>query len=121
MPGWRRAWPGRWREGNDMRILAIGDVHGCARALTTLLSAVAPAPEDQLVTLGDYVDRGPNSRGVLDAILALHATGRLVALRGNHEQMMLNARLGGEDLELWLACGGSQTLASYGIAARGMA
>ncbi len=101
-----------------MRTLAIGDIHGCARALEALLAAVAPAPEDRVVTMGDYVDRGPDSRGVLEIMLALHAAGRLVALRGNHEQMMLDARLGGEGLSLWLACGGAQTLASYGAAGR---
>jgi serine/threonine protein phosphatase 1 len=99
-----------------MRTLAIGDIHGCARALAALLAAVDPAPEDRIVALGDYVDRGPDSRGVLEMLLALHATGRLVALRGNHEQMMLDARRGGEDFRLWLACGGARTLASYGVA-----
>jgi serine/threonine protein phosphatase 1 len=103
-----------------MRTLAIGDIHGCARSLAALLAAVAPAPEDRVVTLGDYVDRGPDSRGVLEALLALRATGRLVAVRGNHEQMMLDARLGGEALRLWLACGGAQTLASYGAAGSGL-
>jgi serine/threonine protein phosphatase 1 len=99
-----------------MCILAIGDVHGCARALAALLAAAAPSAEDRIVTLGDYVDRGPDSRGVLEILLGLHATGRLTALRGNHEQMLLDARLGGENFRLWLACGGNRTLASYGVA-----
>jgi serine/threonine protein phosphatase 1 len=97
-----------------MRILAVGDIHGCFRAFTALLYAVAPQPEDLLITLGDYVDRGPNSRGVLDLLLELHATGRLVALRGNHDMMMSDARHDSEERRLWLVCGGKQTLESYG-------
>ncbi len=97
-----------------MRTLAIGDIHGCLTALTTLLDYVAPAPEDLIVAVGDYVDRGPDSRGVLDHHIALYATGRLVVLRGNHEQMMCAAREDEESLRMWLACGGRETLASYG-------
>jgi serine/threonine protein phosphatase 1 len=99
-----------------MRILAIGDIHGCHRALLALLDAVSPQPDDLLVTLGDYVDRGPDSRLVLDDLVALHAGGRLVALRGNHDQMMVDARDRPWESALWLACGGLQTLSSYGIA-----
>jgi serine/threonine protein phosphatase 1 len=104
-----------------MRVLAIGDVHGCSRALEKVLAAAAPLPEDRIVTLGDYVDRGPDTRGVLEQMLALHATGRLVALRGNHEQMMLEARRGGDSLRMWLVCGGYETLDSYGIAVPSLA
>ncbi len=95
-----------------MRLLAIGDIHGCLRAFDTLLDIVAPTTDDLLLTLGDYVDRGPDSRGVLDRLLALHETGRLVALRGNHDVMMLEARHLTDPL--WLACGGVTTLRSYG-------
>jgi serine/threonine protein phosphatase 1 len=98
-----------------MRTLAIGDIHGCRRALDALLERVAPGPEDLLITLGDYVDRGPDSRGVLDRLLELHAAGRLVALRGNHEEMLCDARSSRETFHLWLECGGRQTLRSYGI------
>jgi serine/threonine protein phosphatase 1 len=97
-----------------MRTLAIGDIHGCARAFDALLAAVKPAAADLLVTLGDYVDRGPDSRGVLDRLVALYATGRLVPLRGNHDLMMLHAREWGVAGPAWLACGGRATLASYG-------
>jgi serine/threonine protein phosphatase 1 len=98
-----------------MRILAIGDIHGCHRALTTLLDVVAPRPDDLLVTLGDYVDRGPDSRAVLDLLVALHAGGRLAALRGNHDLMMVEAHRRQAGDAMWLACGGRQTLLSYGI------
>jgi serine/threonine protein phosphatase 1 len=100
--------------GNKPRILAIGDIHGCAFALETLLRAVLPTRDELIVTLGDYVDRGPDSAGVLNRLVSLATTHRLVALRGNHEQMMLAARDGGGgDLALWHACGGDATLMSY--------
>jgi serine/threonine protein phosphatase 1 len=95
-----------------MRLLAIGDIHGCLRAFDTLLDAVSPQPEDHLITLGDYVDRGPDSCGVLDRLIALYAGGRLVPLRGNHDVMMLEAREHTDPV--WLACGGVTTLRSYG-------
>jgi serine/threonine protein phosphatase 1 len=99
-----------------MRTLAIGDIHGCLRSLDALLKAINPGPDDLLVTLGDYVDRGPDSRGVLDRLVSLHATGRLLPLRGNHDLMMLHAREWEEAGPIWLACGGQSTLASYGAA-----
>src|SRR5436305_5366185 len=100
------------------RLLAIGDVHGCSRALDALLLAVRLAPDDRLVMLGDYVDRGPDSRGVLDRVMALHATGRVVALRGNHELIMLNARKANDSLTYWLAVGGREALESYSLSGR---
>lgn len=95
------------------RLLAIGDVHGCLTALDTLVGAVAPQRDDVLVFLGDYVDRGPDSRGVIDRILEWRRTHRVVTLRGNHEIMMAAARLGGTDLHLWLTVGGREALESY--------
>jgi serine/threonine protein phosphatase 1 len=98
-----------------MRVLAIGDVHGCLRPLDALLDWVNPTPDDLVVTLGDYVDRGPDTRGVLDRLVELRRRLNLVCLRGNHELMMLNARDGDrEDRKTWLAVGGVQALASYG-------
>jgi serine/threonine protein phosphatase 1 len=97
-----------------MRTLVIGDIHGCLTALDALLALVAPTPEDQLIALGDYVDRGPNSRGVLDRMIALFDEGRLVPLRGNHDEMMVNGLLG-QDRYLWLSVGGVETLRSYGL------
>ncbi len=97
-----------------MRTLAIGDVHGGTLQLDALLAAVAPTPADVVVFLGDYVDRGPDSRGVLDRLLALRQTHRLVCLRGNHELMMVRARDGADDRRMWLQVGGAECLASYG-------
>ena len=68
------------------RTIALGDIHGCSAALATLLEAICPGPEDVLVTLGDYTDRGPDSRGVLNALIDLPNRCRLVPLRGNHEE-----------------------------------
>ena len=97
-----------------MRILAIGDIHGCLTALDTLMAVVNLQPQDRIVTLGDYVDRGPNSKGVINRLIEWHRRGQLVPLRGNHEKMMLRARWGNRtDLYHWMVCGGEATLASY--------
>jgi len=99
-----------------MRYLAIGDIHGCSRSFEALLDQVAPRPEDMIVTLGDYVNRGPNSAAVLDRLVRLNKTGRLIALRGNHEQMMIEARDGNDEKRGgFLSVGGDQTLASYAV------
>ncbi|MDG3003713.1 metallophosphoesterase family protein [Paludisphaera mucosa] len=76
------------------RTIAVGDVHGCAKALNTVIDAIRPTPDDLIVTLGDYVNRGPDSRGVLDALAALQSRCRLVPLLGNHDEMLLQARTG---------------------------
>ncbi len=102
-----------------MRYLAIGDIHGYSDVLSRLLRLVDVKPEDWIITLGDYVDRGPDSRGVLDQLIALHRRGRLIALRGNHDTMMLEARNDPELLEEWIHCGGNATLASYSSAVLG--
>lgn len=95
------------------RLLAIGDIHGCLGLLLQLLQEVAPGDEDQLVFLGDYVDRGPDSRGVLELLLKLSQRWpQTVVLRGNHEQMF-HDYLEGRDPWLFLANGGGATLASY--------
>jgi serine/threonine protein phosphatase 1 len=99
------------------RTLAIGDIHGCLTALLALLDVVQLAAEDRLITLGDYVDRGPDSRGVLDQLIALHDAGRLVALRGNHDEMMTLSRGDRGERRMWLRFGGVQTLCSYGHSA----
>jgi serine/threonine protein phosphatase 1 len=96
-----------------MRLLAIGDIHGCFTALSTLEQFVPFTADDLLVTLGDYVNRGPDSRAVLDWLIAREATGKLIALRGNHEIMMLRARDTEQDFRTFLEVGGLATLASY--------
>jgi serine/threonine protein phosphatase 1 len=98
-----------------MRVLAIGDIHGCSQAFDALLDAIQPTPDDLLITLGDYVDRGPDSAGVVQRLLKLQRSHRLIALRGNHEIMMLEARKDAGRLREWLKCGGDQALASYSV------
>ena len=96
------------------RTLVIGDIHGCLKAFETLITTVKPQQCDRIVTLGDYIDRGPNSKQIIDRLIELHHQGQLVALRGNHELMMLRARSGHRyQLYHWLAAGGESTLASY--------
>lgn len=97
------------------RLIAIGDVHGCSAALRALLEAIDLGEGDRVVTLGDYVDRGPDSRGVLDTLLELDASGHLVPLYGNHEEMMLGALRGSYPRPWWLQHGGVATLDSYGF------
>jgi serine/threonine protein phosphatase 1 len=99
------------------RHLAIGDIHGCHNALTTLLDFVAPGSDDVIVTLGDYVDRGPDTAAVIDFLIGLDKTNKLVPLRGNHEIMMLDSREQKSWFHSWLSYGGKETLNSYSLAA----
>lgn len=96
------------------RILAIGDIHGCMTALEALIECVGLQSDDLLITLGDYVDRGPQSRQVLDWLIDKHQQGRLVPLRGNHDWMMSHARHDNGSRNGWISFGGVQTLLSYG-------
>lgn len=95
------------------RHLAIGDVHGCITALKTLFEFVGLRSDDTVVFLGDYIDRGPDSAAVLDFILDLGNTHKVIPLRGNHELMMLDSREKKSWLYSWLQYGGEETLASY--------
>jgi serine/threonine protein phosphatase 1 len=98
------------------RTIAIGDIHGCLIAFDALLAAIHPQPDDTLVLLGDYVDRGLNSRGVIERILQLRQECRLIALLGNHDEMMAKVCGGERQLYLsWLLFGGSATLESYDV------
>lgn len=99
------------------RHLAIGDIHGSFDALHSLIEFVAPGPGDTIVTLGDYVDRGPDSSAVLDFIIRLDLKHRLVPLRGNHEIMLLDARDKKSWLKAWMNYGGEATLNSYAASA----
>ncbi len=98
------------------RTIAIGDIHGCLTALEVLLELIQPRSEDTIVALGDYVDRGPNTRGVIDRLLTLRRECELIPLLGNHEEMMLTVVRDGEPPYQWLQYGGVDTLDSYGFA-----
>src|SRR5262245_19261404 len=99
-----------------MRTLAIGDIHGHLVALEALLAAVQPQPTDQFIFLGDYVDKGPNVRGVLDRLLAFGTSHRAIFLRGNHDHMMIEARRDPVQIAVWHCLGGEAPLASYSSA-----
>jgi len=99
-----------------MRTLAIGDIHGCNVALTCLLEQVKPRADDQIIFLGDYIDRGPESRAVINAMIGMTAICTPVFLRGNHEVMLLNARTDELKASVWQSCGGLETLFSYDAA-----
>ncbi len=96
-------------------IIAIGDIHGCLRPLENLLDKIPINWEaDYLVFLGDYIDRGPDSRLVLDTLISLKDTygERIICLLGNHEWMFLRY-LQGHDQYLYLLNGGDVTLAQF--------
>ena len=110
-----------------IRVYAIGDVHGCDDRLAAMHAAIIadlaarPVAHPLLVHLGDYIDRGPNSAGVLARLAAPVAPGLTVAnLMGNHEDMLLRALASNDraDAQHWLANGGGETLASWGLSWR---
>jgi serine/threonine protein phosphatase 1 len=100
------------------RFFVVGDIHGCAREVEALLAALALVKGDTVAFIGDYIDRGPESRAVVDMMLALRARTEFatVFLKGNHEDMCL-AYLGrvGQWGEAWRMNGGGATLRSYGV------
>ena len=98
-----------------MRKIAIGDIHGCAHTFKKLVEKIELRQEDELILLGDMIDRGPDSKGVLDEILRLREKGYLVVLlKGNHEELMLNSGIDFFTKDRWLNCGGRMTLSSFG-------
>jgi serine/threonine protein phosphatase 1 len=99
------------------RVFAIGDIHGCVDELNVLLDSLAPAADDTIVFLGDYIDRGPTPKGVIDRLLRLRREGtRCIFLKGNHEDMFLAfLGLGGHYGDAFLYNGGAATLRSYGV------
>ncbi|QDV35619.1 metallophosphoesterase [Tautonia plasticadhaerens] len=96
------------------RTIAIGDIHGCSLALDALIEAIRPAPEDTIVTLGDTINRGPDSRGFIERLIDLSRRCRLVPLLGNHDQMLLDVHAGKYPIFWLLDMGGTATLDSYG-------
>jgi serine/threonine protein phosphatase 1 len=95
-----------------MGLIAIGDIHGCAQSLDALLARLAPSSDDHLVFVGDYIDRGPDSKAVIDRLLRLREDVPCTFLRGNHEAMMIEY-LDSGTLGLWRMNGGVSTLQNY--------
>jgi serine/threonine protein phosphatase 1 len=104
-----------------IRIYAVGDLHGRVDLLDRLLKhidddlASFPAQRAIQVFLGDYVDRGPDSRFVLDRLVARSLTHEVVCLKGNHELFLLNFFHKPGELAHWRQYGGLDTLMSYGV------
>lgn len=107
-------WSGRIRAG---RVLVIGDIHGCAADLRALLRDVEPVAGDRVIFLGDYIDRGPDSAGVIEQVLEVRERcPDTICLRGNHEEMLLGfLGLDGSRGDIFLDAGGAPTVASYGL------
>lgn len=99
------------------RTFVIGDVHGCAHTLQHLLFRIIRLrSSDRLFFLGDLIDRGPRSREVLDIIIRLQSAGYSISsVRGNHEQMLLDACRNRNSFRLWMENGGITTLQSFGV------
>ncbi|MGK7930935.1 MAG: metallophosphoesterase family protein [Microcystaceae cyanobacterium] len=95
------------------RLLAIGDIHGCSTALDRLLDAVKLRKTDKIVTLGDYINKGPDSKGVIERLVQLDQQGQLIPLKGNHEIELLEAREDKYHRAKWLNLRGEATLSSY--------
>ena len=102
-----------------MLTYAVGDVHGRSDLLRKVPSAIrrhSKGVQFQLVFLGDYVDRGFDTKGVLELLPQFRNEGRVVFLLGNHEQLLLHSLQGNKTVrKVWLENGGSETLASYGL------
>jgi len=97
----------------NKRIIAVGDIHGCLHTLQRLLELINLQPSDQLVFLGDYIDRGNNSKGVIEFLMTLRERYSCFFLMGNHERMFLDSLDNGAS-PLWLQNGGAAMLESYG-------
>jgi serine/threonine protein phosphatase 1 len=102
-----------------MSRFVIGDIHGCADELRRLIDALPLAAGDQVVFLGDYIDRGAESKEVVDFLISLRRSCldiEFIYLKGNHEDMLLSyLGLSGSHGEMFMVNGGKATLASYGL------
>lgn len=111
----------RPRVPDDVRIYAVGDIHGRADLLERVFERIDadlaknPVPRAIEVYLGDYIDRGPASRQVLDGLVARNLTRRTVFLKGNHETYLCDFVSNPTILDEWQRLGGLDTLMSYGI------
>lgn len=94
----------------------ITDIHGCRKTFLALLDKIAFSKADELYLLGDYVDRGPDSKGVLDEIFRLQNNDYTVrCLRGNHEEILLRSLYDPVGLENWMLTDGKKTMDSFGV------
>ena len=103
-----------------MLIFAVGDIHGMSRKLSSLIDSCeryAAGRPYRFAFLGDYIDRGADSRGVIERLIELqHEKNQTIFIRGNHEQMLLDSIASPEAEMHWNMSGGNFTLESYGVA-----
>lgn len=103
------------------RLYVIGDIHGRSDLLDRMVGEIAndltarPIAASLVVTVGDYVDRGPDSRGVIERLLRNPFPTRLIALKGNHELLLEGFLLDPQVADHWRRYGGLETLQSYGV------
>ena len=98
------------------RLIAIGDIHGEVEKLNSLIDRLYLQKQDKVIFLGDYIDRGLNSKAVIERILDLSKKIECVFLKGNHEDMLLKTKItqSQDDIEHWLLSGGISTYDNYG-------
>jgi serine/threonine protein phosphatase 1 len=94
-------------------LIAIGDIHGCLKPLQALIAELHLTPNDRLIFLGDYIDRGPDSKGVIDYLINLQEHQDCIFLLGNHEVLMMDYLAMDGYLNNWEENGAAATLASY--------
>jgi serine/threonine protein phosphatase 1 len=104
----------------DSRLYAIGDIHGRLDLLDKVIEAIRRDVDEHgydslTVTLGDYIDRGPNSRGVIERLLTNPFPGRFIALKGNHEALLERFLDKPVIANQWRQLGGLETLHSFGV------
>lgn len=99
------------------RTFFIGDIHGCSKTFKKMVQEkISPNKRDVLCCVGDYIDRGPDSKGVIDYIMELRNEGfQVFTLRGNHEQMLLDSTKSVNDAWLWMMNGGRGTLDGFHV------
>lgn len=100
---------------NSGRTIAITDIHGELGKLNSLIDKLKIRPEDTIIFMGDYIDRGPDSKGVIERVIEMGRICKCIYLKGSHEYAYLNARKGDEYYNfLFWTYGGVQTVESYG-------
>ncbi len=97
-----------------MALYAVGDIHGHLIALKSLMNALEIEDHETIVFLGDYVDKGPDVAGTLDFLVELSSRENFIFLRGNHDQLFIDALLDKNAVKVWECLAGEDPLRSYG-------
>ena len=98
------------------RTIAFGDVHGDSRSLNILLDRIVPQRNDRLVFCGDLIDRGLDTKGVIEKLIEFSNLCEVILIKGNHEEICLGAyEYDPPELSKWLSIGGQSTLDSYDV------